>query len=257
MSEALGGSFRDGFIGGVAGAIGGGFAETHFDNTQSGILAKAAISAISGGTASVLTGGKFAQAAFSAGFFYLYNQLSSLGGRLAASKKGENVVAVYDGSAKKGTISIYSTEEQKWIENDTADAASLWEAARTFVAGSSPDPGRIIDISKAGWDYQLESFGKLDKILLSLHGNPGGAYVNHVKISPDGYVWRHIAHSLKDNGIAIMYACNCAKGNNGLQYLNALKASVSHYKPNIRVFGFDNFTQPGWSGFSGNIIEAK
>jgi RHS repeat-associated protein len=75
MSEANGGSFKDGFIGSLIGAgvtsltgfFFGGFANAL------GIVGRTALAALSGGTASVLAGGKFAAAAYSAAFFHLFN----------------------------------------------------------------------------------------------------------------------------------------------------------------------------------------
>lgn len=75
MSEALGGSFKDGFIGSLIGSgvstVSGIVFGPAWENL--GILGRTAVSALSGGAASVLTGGKFANGAYSAAFFHLFN----------------------------------------------------------------------------------------------------------------------------------------------------------------------------------------
>lgn len=75
MSKALGGSFKDGFIGSLIGSgvshVSGYMFGPVWENI--GVLGRTAVSALSGGTASVLAGGKFADGAFSAAFFHLFN----------------------------------------------------------------------------------------------------------------------------------------------------------------------------------------
>ena len=85
MSEANGGSFKDGFIGSLIGAgvntvAGGLFGDFDLYNPDSSaygsigyIAARTAIAAAAGGGASVLAGGKFADGAYSAAFFHLFN----------------------------------------------------------------------------------------------------------------------------------------------------------------------------------------
>jgi hypothetical protein len=72
---SLGGSFKDGFVGsligsGVSTATGMMFGDMWSDL---GVIGRTAVSALSGGAASVLAGGKFADGAFSAAFFHLFN----------------------------------------------------------------------------------------------------------------------------------------------------------------------------------------
>ncbi len=82
MSEANGGSFRDGFIGSVvsAGISGvttkyfGKYALFNMNNKEVWAVAgRTAIAAVSGGISSLVTGGKFADGAYSAAFFHLFN----------------------------------------------------------------------------------------------------------------------------------------------------------------------------------------
>jgi hypothetical protein len=80
MSMAMGGTFKDGFIGSAIGAgvshITGAlpFMEDLQGSGAVKVIARTAIASISGGVASVLAGGKFADAAFSAAFFHVFNK---------------------------------------------------------------------------------------------------------------------------------------------------------------------------------------
>jgi RHS repeat-associated protein len=74
MSAAQGGSFKDGFIGSLIGtgvSVATGYALGGVMN-DIGIVGRTAVAAISGGTASALTGGKFADGAYSAAFMHLF-----------------------------------------------------------------------------------------------------------------------------------------------------------------------------------------
>jgi RHS repeat-associated protein len=75
MSEALGGRFKDGFIGSLIGSGVSHMSGAMFGPVwgRIGVIGRTAVSALSGGTASVLAGGKFADGAYSAAFFHLFN----------------------------------------------------------------------------------------------------------------------------------------------------------------------------------------
>jgi RHS repeat-associated protein len=80
MSAANGGSFRDGFIGGLIGAGTSGLGLKLYGGTalaESGALwaiaGRTAIAAVAGGLGSKALGGKFADGAYSAAFFHLFN----------------------------------------------------------------------------------------------------------------------------------------------------------------------------------------
>jgi hypothetical protein len=77
MSMAMGGTFKDGFIGSAIGAglshVMGGMFEKLNGNGIEHFLARTAIATIGGGVGSVLAGGKFADGAFSAAFFHVFN----------------------------------------------------------------------------------------------------------------------------------------------------------------------------------------
>ncbi|MBV6500137.1 MAG: hypothetical protein CJBNEKGG_02606 [Prosthecobacter sp.] len=74
MSAAQGGSFKDGFIGSLIGTGVGVATGYAFGGVMNdiGIVGRTAVATISGGTASALTGGKFADGAYSAAFMHLF-----------------------------------------------------------------------------------------------------------------------------------------------------------------------------------------
>jgi hypothetical protein len=78
MTAAQGGSFKDGFIGsligaGVSAVTGAVFPGLDAIEGAKGVLIRTDIASISGGAASALAGGKFADGAYSAAFFHLFN----------------------------------------------------------------------------------------------------------------------------------------------------------------------------------------
>lgn len=78
MSAAQGGNFKDGFIGsligaGVSAVTGAAFPGIERIDGATGVLVRTAIASLSGGAASALAGGKFADGAYSAAFFHLFN----------------------------------------------------------------------------------------------------------------------------------------------------------------------------------------
>jgi RHS repeat-associated protein len=86
MAEANGGSFQDGFIGGLVGAGTSGIGMKLYGGTSLyssksvwAVAGRTAISAVTGGLSAMATGGKFADGAYSAAFFHLFNnELDSL-----------------------------------------------------------------------------------------------------------------------------------------------------------------------------------
>jgi len=72
-----GGSFMDGFVANAAGAAAGVMSEGVFGSAgeggAEGYFARTTVAAVAGGTASVLTGGKFANAAITAAFAHMWN----------------------------------------------------------------------------------------------------------------------------------------------------------------------------------------
>jgi RHS repeat-associated protein len=108
MSEAMGGSFKDGFIGGIIGAGVSGVMGHAFGGVMDGIgiVGRTAVAALSGGMASVLAGGKFADGAFSAGFFHLFNNEGPSLGMWLEATVTETPSAIYQGLARLGDTMI-------------------------------------------------------------------------------------------------------------------------------------------------------
>ena len=77
LSVAQGGTFMDGFVANSVGAVAGIASQEAFGPAGSGgaqgFFARTATAAIAGGTASELTGGKFANGAITAGFAQMWN----------------------------------------------------------------------------------------------------------------------------------------------------------------------------------------
>jgi len=79
MSAANGGSFKDGFVGSAVGvAVGAAFAgpSSQLGDLQNltGVAARTTLAAVSGGVASKIMGGSFADGAYSAAFFHLFTK---------------------------------------------------------------------------------------------------------------------------------------------------------------------------------------
>lgn len=116
MTAATGGSFKDGFIGGAIGfGVGlpfGGAGGAIQGTGPGAIAARTAIAAIGGGVGSKLTGGSFADGAYSAAFFHLFNNELE---RLSATKEARRIT--YDRKSKlNGALDLDITEV--WLEVD-------------------------------------------------------------------------------------------------------------------------------------------
>lgn len=165
MSEAMGGSFEDGFIGGVSGAgVAGAFGNAFSGVSEEiGVLGRTAVAAVGGGVASVLSGGKFADGAFSAAFFHLFNNEAS--GAFTA-----------DGRINKSAL-----------QKDGADI---------YVIRESRDSPTGVLVYEDG-EYLGGYRGNIDP-----NGNGGSDYIPGKRGPPDGtYTVNPKPHSQDDGGI--------------------------------------------------------
>lgn len=109
MAAANGGSFKDGFIGGAIGfGVGlpfGGAGGMIQGGGPGAIAARTAIAAVGGGVGSKLAGGSFADGAYSAAFFHLFNN---------------EVKAVFDGSVT-GSVSEWTKGGEFSVGGATGD----------------------------------------------------------------------------------------------------------------------------------------
>lgn len=85
LSLAQGGSFMDGFVSNGVGALAGLGSESLFGEAGTGgaqgFFSRAAFAAVAGGSASALSGGKFANGALTAGFAQIWNAERSASAR--------------------------------------------------------------------------------------------------------------------------------------------------------------------------------
>jgi hypothetical protein len=180
MTAAQGGSFKDGFIGsligaGVSAVTGAVFPGLDAIEGAKGVLIRTAIASISGGAASALAGGKFADGAYSAAFFHLFN----------AELDKWSLKGIQKGLRLFGKIPVIG---------DIADAANvgislapgdLKGATRNALA-MVPGVGTALDIAEAGQAvYEFSSGGR--------HGSPATIEMNkefgeHLAESSDGVV---------------------------------------------------------------------
>ena len=143
MTAANGGSFKDGFIGGAIGFGVGlpfGGAGGMIQGTDLGsIAARTTIAAIGGGVASKLSGGSFADGAYSAAFFHLFNSESG-GWSLKGIQKGLRIFG------KIPVIGDVADAVNVGISLATGD---LVGAARN-AAAMVPGLGTALDVYEAG-----------------------------------------------------------------------------------------------------------
>ena len=144
MAAANGGSFKDGFLGGAIG-FGTGLV---FAGPQtaagglpglSGVAARTAIAAIGGGVGSKLSGGSFADGAYSAAFFHLFNSEGG-GWSLKGIQKGLRIIG------KIPVIGDVADAVNVGISLATGD---LVGAARN-AAAMVPGLGTALDVYEAG-----------------------------------------------------------------------------------------------------------
>jgi RHS repeat-associated protein len=158
MSEANGGSFKDGFIGSligagvtaVAGGVFGKFTNLYkpgtvgYDSIAS-IAARTAIAAAAGGGASVLAGGKFADGAYSAAFFHLFNnELDNLKkmGRPQVDAESEFVINKIEKWLKSHPGEVYDLNGRELLilmRRDLYSVASTYTLQRMY---DGPYPGQ-------------------------------------------------------------------------------------------------------------------
>lgn len=125
MTEAMGGSFKDGFIASVVstgltagiekGTAGGGIGAQFWEAL--GPFGRSAVNGVVGGLASVATGGKFAEAAFSSAFWHLFNnevarEVSRLENKVLADRRLAN------NRLQNGNMPI-STDEMTFLMEDS------------------------------------------------------------------------------------------------------------------------------------------
>ncbi|PKI02517.1 hypothetical protein [Glaciecola sp. 33A] len=152
-SSLQGGKFGHGFFSaGVTKGIGGAFLPGG-DNLSSGEIAQGTVvSAVIGGTASKISGGKFANGAQTGAFQYLFNQIGKKVSREIAIRQAmRNLKETYKAGLQTGSLAIgagivrvgtYVYEHESWFSDKVLYSADGW------VNGNG---GRFLDLhSNAG-----------------------------------------------------------------------------------------------------------
>lgn len=139
LSMAQGGTFADGFAANAVGAVAGEVSEGYFGAPGEGsigdYIGRTSIAAISGGTAAVLTGGKFANGAITAAFANLYNDHELAVRSLV--ERGTTLGSGYD-------VMPHTWNNGRYIPSGEAHDASeiLYDAAITAATGGASIPAR-------------------------------------------------------------------------------------------------------------------
>jgi hypothetical protein len=145
MAAANGGSFKDGFIGGAIGfGVGlpfGGTGGMIKGGGLGAIAARTAIAAVGGGVGSKLAGGSFADGAYSAAFFHLFNsELENLQEGLRRSWEGAKAALSYFGrefpNAAAELPGQLSDGFSAAMENDAIAATLVISNAPMALAGT-------------------------------------------------------------------------------------------------------------------------
>jgi RHS repeat-associated protein len=210
MSAANGGSFRDGFIGGIAGAgisgvsakipgLSGFYNEANVAYRSVGfIAARTTIAAVGGGIGSVALGGKFADGAYSAAFFHLFNSEASI---LATDRNGNiNKKALQtDGAdiyvfreSREASTSVLVYEDGQYVGGYRGNVNPDGTGATDYATGKRgpPDGDYSIMPKTAAQDEGLNSeyvagtpsiTGKGRAV-----GSPAPGYNNTVRMHPYG-----------------------------------------------------------------------
>ena len=135
-AELQGGKFGHGFVSaGVTKGLGGAFLPSGSNLSTGDVVEGTVVSAVIGGTASVISGGKFANGANTAAFQYLFNQAFK-----NRPKKLEEVA-----SGPIGPRNIMSTGDSVPIYRVTKAIHRIWYAEALFTDGCANTVGGCID----------------------------------------------------------------------------------------------------------------
>ncbi|QYM77752.1 hypothetical protein K0B96_10485 [Horticoccus luteus] len=188
VSEAQGGQFRHGFYAGffTAGAspfVGNGYAG-------------AVESAVVGGTASALGGGKFANGAVSGAFQYLLNAAQHESQLPSNEQDAKVSVGFYDKSDKGDFLNSAASHED-------------------FEAGANARSTLSVGVSneKEIAEWFKNNPGKVDSIGFFGHGNSDGIYINGKAVSASTI--RLFANHLNPSGKAYFFACEVGAAGGG------------------------------------------
>ena len=235
MNVANGGTFQDGFIGGAIGfgvglpfGTAGGMIQ---GSSPGAIAARTAIAAVGGGIGSKLAGGSFADGAYSAAFFHLFN--NEIPDYLEIEKfgpKAEKTVALYD---PLDTGHGYANGK------NLADAAAFY-ASRPEWAMSMNDPQLSLHLASAVEDGATRFF-VMDHSTLVVQPDGSKMFVQQWFKSPltaDSTQWLNFTGLLPRGAKLVFAGCNCggADAPNNV-YFNSL---VTASKVPVSIYAYSN-----------------
>ncbi|UFH58581.1 RHS repeat-associated core domain-containing protein [Sulfurovum mangrovi] len=147
ISAVRGGKAMGGFLSGFAGSLLGGFVKgLDYAKTTAGTIMKVTMTAIAGGTASVLGGGKFANGAMSAAFVFMFNHLQAEAEETKAEmeKSGRTDLRIAHGKGENG---YYVTDSKGFkYMSDTPEMRQHLESLKTGLG----IPLTIVEYSAGG-----------------------------------------------------------------------------------------------------------
>lgn len=252
MSMAMGGTFKDGFIGSAIGAglshVTGAMFDGLNGNGIEHFLARTAIATIGGGVGSVLAGGKFADGAFSAAFFHVFN--SELH-RLAASDPRIEEMARM-AVRKKIFLVNRLTDDQKGI-----GGRDLYLNWAQDMGQANNGTAEIIDVSQTNWMDQLKNATKnegADTIAIFNHGTAGDQWLTgHGTLGPTSKSWASIVAAMKPNGRVLLMGCNTSYSPVGEGYIKSL--AMTGYQKAISVTGMPTQFDLSFGVFVGSGLQ--
>ena len=163
VQELEGGSFKDGFIGSVASGVGGAvsvngqtlgaFLGNHLGKFAGGL----ASSVLLGGTASALSGGKFANGAKSAAFSYLFNQAMHGAKRLASALERVHISRAMMEQTVAGRMLRTFAEGFNQRNINAGTAFATWDDQQ--IPNDPGANGRTVSNGKFGWKMDFTITG--------------------------------------------------------------------------------------------------
>jgi hypothetical protein len=207
------------------------------------------VASISGGAASVLAGGKFADGAYSAAFFHLFNYETH---RVAQEARLDAMLR--DDRTRK--IFLINRSEPGDATINMASGETMWRAATEVIGGAS-----YIDISTPGWEAELSRLAGsrgVDVIAIFDHGSSGDQWFNgYGNLTPGSRHWRSVVASVKYGGRVLLCGCNVASGDKGAGYIRSLAGTSDAYQKNLIVTGMSTRIHSPSATFEGSGVQVS
>jgi len=169
FAELSGGDFGSGFLSGFVGSLGNGYIEAHMDIGPGAFVA----SAIVGGTASELGGGKFANGAITSVMIFAVNDLGRHGGSTNEGEAKTVAETETQGIQAQGEQSLTRKEAVVWDENNPHYIEGEQSSANSLS-------GKAI---KTKWGNLLKNWRKIFKGNWTAPNQISGFVDGHARIS--------------------------------------------------------------------------